>query len=200
MDRATRDRRLEMANQMPLATDGIRHALRRHSCRHWRRFGADNYATTPAAQAGLAKIRLFLKYNPPVDLHHRAMILWASTCVDGLMTTQEQQACINDLLAAERPGGGWAFAAIYNWRRSDESPQDLKTPDGYGTGFVIFVLRKAGVATTDPAIQRGITWLKTHQRVSGRWFTRSLNKDQEHFISHAGSAYAIMALTSCGEK
>lgn len=160
----------------------------------------DDYAKTPAAQAGLAKIRLYLKNNPPPDLHHKAMVRWASTYVDGLMTADEQRACVKELLAAERPGGGWSFGALYPWKRADGKDQDVTTSDGYGTGFVIFVLRKAGVAPTEPAIQRGVAWLKSHQRASGRWFTRSLNKDNEHFISHAGSAFAVMALTACGEK
>src|SRR5947209_645176 len=54
----------------------------------------DGYAQTPAAQAGLAKIRTFLKNNPPADLHHQAMVLWASTYVDGLMTAEDRKACI----------------------------------------------------------------------------------------------------------
>lgn len=159
----------------------------------------DDYIKTPAAQAGLAKIRTFLKKNPPVDLHHQAMVLWASTLVDGLMTDAEKKACVKRLLATERKGGGWSFAALYPWDRSDEKEQ-VEISDGYGTGFTLFVLRKAGVPANDPAIERGVAWLKTHQRASGRWFTRSLNKDNEHFISHAGSAFAIMALSQCGEK
>ena len=160
----------------------------------------NDYAKSPAAQAGLAKIRTFLQKNPPENLHQRAMILWASTYVDGLMSPAEREACIKDLLAAERPTGGWAFSRLFPWTRADGKEQDLETSDGYGTGFVIFVLRKAGVPTSEPAIARGVTWLKTHQRASGRWFTRSLNKDNEHFISHAGSAYAVMALAACDEK
>lgn len=160
----------------------------------------DGYAQTPQAQAGLAKIRAYLKENPPKSLHHKAMVLWASTNVAGLMTADEQKACISELLAAQRPDGGWAFAALYPWERSDGKEQDLATSDGYGTGFVVFVLRQAGVPADDSAVARGIAWLKSHQRGSGRWFTRSLNKDNEHFISHAGSAYAVMALTACGEK
>ena len=160
----------------------------------------EDYAQTPAAQAGLAKIRLYLKNNPPPDLHHKAMVLWASTCVDGLLTAEEQQASVKELLAAERPQGGWAFSRLYPWTRADGKDQDLETSDGYGTGFVIFVLRRAGVPADAPAIARGVAWLKSHQRASGRWYTRSLNKDNEHYISHAGSAFAVMALTACGEK
>ena len=160
----------------------------------------DDYAKTPAAQAGLTTIRLYLKNNPPPDLHHKAMVLWASTHVTGLMTTEEQQACVKELLAAERPTGGWAFSRLYPWSRADGKEQDLETSDGYGTGFVVFVLRRAGVPADEPAVARGVAWLKSHQRASGRWYTRSLNKDNEHFISHAGSAFAVMALAACGEK
>ena len=121
----------------------------------------DGYAQTPAARAGLAKIRTFLEDNPPTDLHHKAMVLWASTYVDGLMTAEERKACIKELLAAERPTGGWAFSTLYPWTRGDGKEQDLETSDGYGTGFVVFVLRRAGVPADDPAVARGVAWLKT---------------------------------------
>lgn len=160
----------------------------------------DDYIKTPSAQAGLDKIRTYLKSNPPANLHHKAMVLWASQKVDGLMTSDEQKRVIAELIAAERPTGGWAFSRMFPWTRADGKEQDFESSDGYGTGFVIFVLRKAGVPPEEPAIARGVAWLKTHQRASGRWFTRSLNKDNEHFISHAGTAYSVMALSLCGEK
>lgn len=160
----------------------------------------DGYAKTPAAQAGLVKIRKFLKDNPPVDLHHQGMILWASTYLDDLMNADDRKACVKELLAAQRSDGGWNFASLYPWTRGDGKEQDMTSSDGYATGFVIFVLRKAGVPVQDSGIQKGVAWLKSHQRASGRWFTRSLNKDNEHYISHAGSAFAVMALATCGEK
>ena len=88
------------------------------------------------------------------------------------------------------------MATLGDWKRSDGKEQDLETSDGYGTGFVIYALRSAGVSTDSDQIQRGVKWLKTHQRTSGRWFTRSLNKDNRHFISHAGTAMAVMALSA----
>src|SRR5438477_265571 len=45
----------------------------------------DGYAQAPQAQPGLAKLRRYLKDNPPPDLHHQTMLLWASTKLDGLM-------------------------------------------------------------------------------------------------------------------
>lgn len=157
----------------------------------------EGYAKTPAAQTGLAKIRTYLQQHPPENLHHKGMLLWAASLVEGILTDDERQAYVKEIIAAERPGGGWAFSRLYPWKRADDQEQDLNTSDGYGTGFAVFVLRKAGVATEEPAVARGVAWLKSHQRASGRWFTRSLNKDNEHFISHAASAYAVMALAAC---
>jgi squalene-hopene/tetraprenyl-beta-curcumene cyclase len=132
-------------------------------------------------------------------MHNRAMLLWASTYVDGLMSDGQRREAIDGLLAMQKPDGGWALAALGNWKRSDDQEQDYETSDGYGTGFVIHVLRRAGVPAEDPRIQKGVVWLKTHQRASGRWFTRSPYRDRMHYISNAGTAYAILALDACGE-
>lgn len=159
----------------------------------------DGYATTPAAKAGLDKIRAYLKSHPPAHLHHRAMRLLASLCVDGIMTADERQHVVQDLFALQKPDGGWGLATLGNWQRSDGKQQDTQSSDGYGTGFALYVLRRAGVPADDARLQRGLQWLKTHQRQSGRWFTRSLWKDQKHYLSHDGTAYAVLALAACGQ-
>ena len=46
----------------------------------------------------------------------------------------------------------------------------------------------------DPALEKGREWLRANQRESGRWFTRSLFKDEKHYLTHVGTAFAIMAL------
>lgn len=58
-------------------------------------------------------------------------------------------------------------------------------------------LERMWTGASDPAISRGVVWLKTHQRSSGRWITRSLKEDSKHFISHCGTAFAVMAIASC---
>ena len=158
-----------------------------------------DYAQSTAAQQGIENIRNYLQNNPPPTLHHQAMLLWASSYLDGLISESEKQACQQQLLGLQRPDGGWALTTLGDWKRSDGQPQDLETSDGYGTGFVIYALRRAGMSAEALPIRRGIDWLKSHQRESGRWFTRSLNKDNKHFISHAGTAMAVMALAACGE-
>jgi squalene-hopene/tetraprenyl-beta-curcumene cyclase len=159
----------------------------------------DGYAETPAAKAGLDNIRRYFQNNPPVNLHQRAMLLLASLHVDGIMTEAERQQLVQDLLALQKPDGGWALVTLGNWQRSDGKPHDLETSDGYGTGFAVYVLRQVDLPADEPRIQRGIAWLKSHQRLSGRWFTRSQWKDQKHYLTHAGTAYAIAALAVCGE-
>jgi squalene-hopene/tetraprenyl-beta-curcumene cyclase len=164
----------------------------------------DHYGVTMAAigvaKAGLAKIREYFKDNPPTNLHHRAMKLLASQHLDGIMTEAERQQVVADLFALQKPDGGWGAVTLGNWERSDDKPRDMESSDGYGTGFAIYAIRQAGVPADDPRIQKGIVWLKTHQRESGRWFTRSMWKDSKHYITHTGTAYAILALAACGEK
>lgn len=158
----------------------------------------NGYAETPAAKAGLDKMRDYFKNNPPANLHQRAMLLLASLNVAGIMTEAERRQVVEDLFALQKSDGGWALSTLGNWERSDGKLQDKESSDGYGTGFAVYVLRQAGVAADEARIQRGIAWLKSHQRLSGRWFTRSLWKDQKHYLTHAGTAYAIAALATCG--
>lgn len=158
-----------------------------------------DYAETELARKGMAGIRRYFEHTPPESLHQQSMLLWASTYTPDLMTDAEKQSCIDELFSRQQPDGGWGLATLGDWQREDGSPQDLNVSDGYGTGFTIFVLRQAGTPTDDPRLERGVAWLKTNQRASGRWFTRSLKKDGRHFITHAGTAFAVMALLECEE-
>ena len=153
-----------------------------------------NYAAEPQAQAGLDNLRTYLKKNPPPTLHHEAMLLWAASYRADLMPEKERRAVIQKLSALQKQDGGWALASLGDWKRADGKTQDFKNSDGYATGFVTYVLQRAGVKKTDPRIVASVAWLKHNQRESGRWITRSLNKDNKHFISHAGTAFAVMAV------
>jgi squalene-hopene/tetraprenyl-beta-curcumene cyclase len=158
----------------------------------------ENYAETPQAQRGLDGFRKFFKNNPPPSLHHKAMLLWASQKVEGLMSDKLKKATILDLRNAQKADGGWSLPMLGDWVGWDERPNDRNAPsDGYATGFVLYILRQAGVPKDDPTIQKGLTWLRSNQRESGRWFTQSINSDRYHFITHAGTAYAVLALKAC---
>jgi squalene-hopene/tetraprenyl-beta-curcumene cyclase len=159
------------------------------------------YAATPKAREGLDRIRAYLRAHPPATMHQRAMLLLASARVDDLLTGDQRRQTGDDLLALQRPDGGWAMAGLGGgaWKRKDGTPQDLESSDGYGTGFAVYVLRSAaGVPAEDPRIRKAVDWLKTHQRASGCWFTRSTRNDDER-STYMGTAYAILALSACGQ-
>ena len=156
----------------------------------------DDYARSRHVQEPLRKLYEFIGRSEPPTLHHVAMLLWADSYGAHARTSDQRDSAIERLLGLQQANGGWAIATLGNWERADGSPQDTESSDGYGTGFVIYVLRRAGVTASDARLQRGLAWLRANQRSSGRWFTRSLNKDSKHFISHAGTAFATLALAA----
>jgi squalene-hopene/tetraprenyl-beta-curcumene cyclase len=157
----------------------------------------EEYASTPAARKGIEGIRGYLKTHEAPTLHHRAMVLWAASYLPDLVTAEQKDATIADLLKLQKSDGGWAVATLGTWERADGGTQDLENSDGYGTAFVTYVLRQAGVDADSEPLQKSVAWLKSHQRQSGRWYTRSLNRDNKHFLSHAGTAMALMAIRAC---
>lgn len=163
----------------------------------------ERYAETPAAREALAGIRRYLKSTPSPSHHHRAMVLWASLHVDDLLSDAERQETLRQLLSLQNADGGWTLARLLDgWTdhsRKDRKPQDLKSSDGYATGLIVYVARQAGVPPDDSRLRRAVEWLKSNQRASGRWFTRSPTKDARHYITNAGTAYAVLALAACGE-
>jgi squalene-hopene/tetraprenyl-beta-curcumene cyclase len=157
----------------------------------------DKYALTPQAAAGILRLKEYLTANPPPTIHHKLMVLWAASYHPGLVSEEQRKAWLDEVSQLQRPDGGWNVASLGNWKRDDDSAQDLTTSDGYATGLIIYVLRRSGRAADDARIVRAIDWLKANQRESGRWFTRSLFKNNKHYLSHAGTAMAVLALTSC---
>lgn len=158
----------------------------------------ERYSQSAAAKEGVARLLRYFEKTPAPDLHHKTYLVWASLALDGLMEKVERERTIKALLALQREDGGWSLPSLGAWKRQNGTPQDKNAgSDGYATGLVVYVLRQAGVASNEKSIQRGVAWLKTNQRESGRWFTRSLNRDGKHYISNTGTAFAILALKAC---
>jgi squalene-hopene/tetraprenyl-beta-curcumene cyclase len=158
----------------------------------------EGYARSAAARNGVARLKGYLGKHPPPDLHHKTWLLWASLGLDGLMAPAERRHTIQQLRTLQRGDGGWSLPSLGSWKRRDGGPNNKPVQsDGYATGLVVYVLRQAGVPATDQAIRRGVHWLKTNQRASGRWFTRSLNGARGHSITNVGTAFAVMALKAC---
>ena len=126
------------------------------------------------------------------------MLIWASTKLSGLLSGEDQKKIAGELRAKQYEDGGWSLPSLGTYERRDKTDNDPKAAsDGYATGFSIYVLCQAGAKTDDESIKKGVAWLKGNQRESSRWFTRSLNNDKAHYITNAGTGFAIMALEAC---
>jgi squalene-hopene/tetraprenyl-beta-curcumene cyclase len=157
----------------------------------------ENYRDTAEAKAGIERLKNYLAANPPPSLHHKLMLLWAASYLDGVVPAGERKTWLTELSELQHADGGWSLASLGDWKRADDTPQDTKTSDGYASGLAVVILRRSGAAASDERITRAISWLKANQRDSGRWFTRSLHKDSKHYISHAGTAMAALAIATC---
>lgn len=154
----------------------------------------EEYRKTELAKAGLAKMRAYFEKNSPENLHHKAMLVWANSYLGDLLPAEQKKAYVDEILKTQLDDGGWAGGGFGDWRRGDKTTQDKNTSDGYGTGFAVYVLRRSGLATDHPAVAKGTAWLKANQRESGRWWSRSLFRDNQHLLTNAGTAFAVMAL------
>lgn len=139
--------------------------------------------------------------------YDRTDLLWAATELPGLLDAAREQQLVKMILSHQQADGGWSirtFAKPEEWGKGNRAEKlraepELAEPasDGHMTGLAIIALRKAGVAASDARIQRGVEWLLTNQRSSGRWWTRSLNRDGWQFISYSGTVYPLLALDLC---
>ncbi len=160
------------------------------------------YAATPDIQDRLKLLRAYLqKGHDAQHLFNRAMGLWASSLLPETLTRDQQRATIDALKRAQLADGGWSLPSFADWKRIDGSTLDTGS-DGYATGLASFVLQAAGVPRDDASVHRGLAWLNAHQdQAGGFWFTASLNKNRDpqsdpgRFMSDAGTAWAVLALT-----
>jgi hypothetical protein len=108
-----------------------------------------------------------------------------------------RQTRIRELLASQRADGGWAQTPYLD-------------SDAYATGQALFTLRQLGVPSADRALQRGTAYLQRTQAADGTWhvvnramkvqpyFEGGFPYGHDQWISHAGTAWAVMGLASAG--
>ena len=92
----------------------------------------EGYAKTPSAQHGIERLRVWLKANPPKNLHHQMMLLWVSSYLTDFQTPADQKATIKQVLAKQLPNGGWSACSLGDWKRKDNTEQTPDLADGYG--------------------------------------------------------------------
>lgn len=156
------------------------------------------YTSSPVPAAGISRLQHYIRQNFPEKLHDQALLLWASARTSGLLTRAEADRIRSALVRRQNADGGWTLPALGRWPRLDGPPNDPRGPsDGYATGLVTLALCESGNRTSRP-VTRALAWLDHNQRVSGRWYTRSLYSDRfKGYLSTMATSYAMMALKRC---
>lgn len=171
------------------------------------------YAETPAIQPNLTLLRHYLRGHVEKNywnrlrrrddptLFNNTMLLWASSRLSGLLTSEERRSIVAALWDAQEPDGSWKLSRLGYWRPHDGAAQEL-TGDGYATGLITYALEESGTAPNDAHLAHALSWLASHQDPgAGMWSASSLNKHRDpttnvgRFMSDAATAYAVLALT-----
>ena len=166
-------------------------------------FGLDAYGTAEQQDRIAARRRqasAWLLRTRPKDNEERVFRLFALKAVHAPQS--DIDAAAKDLIARQRDDGGWA-------QLDGGEPESATRSDAYATGTALVALYDAGgLATADPAYQRGLAWLLNAQRPDGSWHVVSRSKPfqayfetgfphgRDQFISAAASAWATWALVA----
>ncbi len=164
-----------------------------------------NYRAKPEIQNNLKLLREYINRDYAAQtLSNRAVLLWASAKLPGLLEPDRQKVLISELLGKQQADGGWSLTSMSgDWKRHDGTPQEPQS-DGYATGLITFALQQAGIPKDNAQLKRGLAWLESHQnKTEGFWLAYSLNNNEEHHISpdtarfmkDAATAYAVLSLT-----
>ena len=158
------------------------------------------YAETPAARERCEAIaRRYFSKNPPPSFHHRVMLLWAAVRVDGLMTADERSATIARLRELQRADGGWNLPSLgSNGNGTTAAPTIprrpvMDMPPGFRSSFCArpeFLRRTL-------AYGAGRLAAVESARLGPLVHPLPRVPTTHHFITHAGTAFAVLALRAC---
>jgi hypothetical protein len=138
-----------------------------------------------------------LKAQELFSTENRVMQLLGLQWAD--VETQTRQARTRELIALQRPDGGWG-----------QTPH--LASDAYATGQVLYALRELGTAASDAALRRGVEFLTRTQHDDGSWRVRNramkiqpyfeggFPHEHDQWISHAGTAWAVIGLARTGSE
>ena len=133
-------------------------------------------------------------------LHNRLALLWAASKLPDALPQSMRQPIIDEVLEKQQADGGWAIESLGPWKPHPKAVVS-KGSNSYATGYIAFMLRKAGIAPSHPRMEAALAWLRSHQdRQAGNWPAESLNKVYEpgsipsRFMQDAATAFASLAL------
>jgi len=161
----------------------------------------DDYQSRPAIKANMAALKTYLaEQQQSQPMHNRLLLVWASTRLREVLSEAQRKSIVSDVLHAQQADGGWTIASIGPWKEHASAPPSAGS-NSYATGLAAFVLQQAGVARTNPAMSRALSWLRAHQdKTTGSWDAHSMNKQYEagsmplDFMRDAATSFASLAL------
>ena len=162
--------------------------------------------------ARIEKMKSWLRTAQPKHDYDRILRLQLAHYMPELVPQAQRDAALALLSSKQHADGGWSLrdmSAINDWhfKMSEkvvtliQGLPDAAKPDSdaYMTAFAIILMRQNNIPVSDERIQRGLTWLKREQRVSGRWWMHSLYRGSYHYITYIATAQALKALALCDE-
>jgi hypothetical protein len=140
------------------------------------------------------------------NLHNRVWMLLASASLDGLLTPNERDQLVAQILAKQHADGGWSLGSLGDYARKDVKDHTSNS-DGYATGLIVHGLRVSGLSKENPQVSKGLGWLRSNQDPTGAWRASSVNKNRSpeskdpgkanvgKFMWDAATAYSVLALS-----
>lgn len=162
----------------------------------------NDFANSTGIQEQVALLRAYLRQGlESRRALDRVMLLWASSELSGLLTPDQNQSLIGDVMRLQNSDGGWSLTSLGQWEGQDGFAPGPGS-DGYATGLIAFALQKAGVSPDQENLSRALAWLVQNQDPrGGQWPASSLNRERDptsdrgRFMADAATAFAVLALT-----
>jgi squalene-hopene/tetraprenyl-beta-curcumene cyclase len=162
--------------------------------------------------ARVAKLKSWLREAPPRNDFDRILRLQLAHYFPELVTAEQKNTALGILTTRQHSDGGWSvrdMSALKDWHfQISDTVEKLITglpdaaqpeSDAYMTALAVVLLRQADVPASDPRVQRGLAWLKSQQRVTGRWWMQSLYRGNYQYITYIATAQALKAFALCDE-
>ena len=91
-------------------------------------------------------------------LHDRLAVLWAASRLQAALPETARAALVTEVFSKQAADGGWTADALGPWMAHADAPP--RTGSGnYATAFTTYVLQRAGVPASTPALVRARTLL-----------------------------------------
>jgi squalene-hopene/tetraprenyl-beta-curcumene cyclase len=164
--------------------------------------------STPTQATGAARVDNYLKArlaatSNPLTFHDKVAVLWSLGTDRSVISEQGAGAFQAQLSAKQLEDGGFSLGSFGSGKIAAAGATQA---DGYATALSVLALCASdpeGYARED--VQRGLTWLATHQDASGgtddgSWPGRSVNSTKalvKTYMTDASTAYAVLAITKC---